>query len=111
LRKSWEEGLDAALIYGSRIELTSCAMQVEGFFACSVAAKADYLMITVLVGINNIRVPFGIGIIQTAWKENELVKYGSSIEDLVRHRHHSAFLNLDADDYTYVGKPPNISQL
>ena len=40
-------------------------------------------MITVPVGINNMGLPFGMGIIQTASKEHLLVKYGSAIEALV----------------------------
>lgn len=30
-------------------------------------------------GVDNIKVPFGLGIIQTAWKDLMLVKYGSRI--------------------------------
>ena len=70
------------------------------------AAKAGYPMITVPVGVNDIGVPFGMGIIQTAWKDSMLVRYGSAIEDLVRHRSKPTFLNFDADNYPYVGNPP-----
>jgi amidase len=63
-------------------------------------------MITVPVGINDIGVPFGIGIIQTAFKEHLLVRYGSAVEDLVGRRTVPRFLNLEANNYPYVGTPP-----
>lgn len=109
LRKSREEGIDAAMIYGeAELDGLLVPLQAEGGVACSVAAKAGYPMITIPVGVNDIGVPFGMGIIQTAWKENLLVRYGSAIEDLIRHRHRPTFLNFDADNYTYVpsGNPP-----
>jgi amidase len=81
-------------------------LRAEGGVACSVAAKAGYPMITIPVSANDIGVPFGMGIIQTAWKENLMVRYGSAIEDLIRHRHRPTFLNFDVDNYTYVGNPP-----
>jgi amidase len=102
LRKSREEGIDAAMRHGE-IELDGLLVpvQAEDGVACSVAAKAGYPMITIPVGVNDIGLPFGMGIIQTAWKENLLVRYGSAIEDLTGHRHRPTFLNLDADNYTY----------
>jgi amidase len=51
-------------------------------------------------------VPFGIGIIQTAWKEHLLVRYGSAIEDLAGGRSLPQFLNLEADNYLYIGIRP-----
>ncbi|KAI1313122.1 amidase signature domain-containing protein [Xylaria venustula] len=106
-QKSREEGIDAAMRYGDdELDGLLVPVQAEGGVACSVAAKAGYPMITIPVGVNDNGVPFGMGIIQTAWKENELVRYGSAIEDLVRYRPRPTFLNLDADNYTYVGNPP-----
>jgi amidase len=107
LRKSREEGIDAAMRHGD-IELDGLLvpLQAEEGVACSVAAKAGYPMITIPIGATDNGVPFGMGIIQTAWKENLLVKYGSAIEDLAGHRHRPTFLNLDAENYTYVGTPP-----
>jgi amidase len=107
LRKSREEGIDAAMRHGE-IELDGLLVpvQAEDGVACSVAAKAGYPMITIPIGANDIGVPFGMGIIQTAWKENLLVRYGSAIEDLTGRRHRPTFLNLYADNYTYVGTPP-----
>lgn len=107
LRKSRKEGIDAAMIHGeSELDGLLVPVQAEGGVACSVAAKAGYPMITIPVGVNENGVPFGIGIIQTAWKENKLVRYGSAIEDLVRHRPRPTFLNFNATNYMYVGNPP-----
>ncbi|TGJ87847.1 hypothetical protein E0Z10_g940 [Xylaria hypoxylon] len=107
LRKSREEGIDAAMMHGeSELDGLLVPVQAEGGVACSVAAKAGYPMITIPVGVNDNGVPFGMGIIQTAWKENKLVRYGSAIEDLVHHRQRPTFLNFNADNYMYVGNPP-----
>ncbi|KAI0426056.1 amidase signature domain-containing protein [Xylaria sp. FL1042] len=108
-RKSREEGIDAAMIYeGSELDGLLVPIQAEGGVACSVAAKAGYPMITIPVGVNDNGVPFGMGIIQKRWKEHKLVRYGSTIEDLVDHRPRPLFLNWrDADGhYYYVGSPP-----
>jgi amidase len=108
-RESRERGIDAALRSGDNnntLDGLLVPLQAEGGVACSLAAKAGYPMITIPVGVNEIGVPFGLGIIQTAWKENLLVKYGSAIEDLVGPRKRPTFRNLDADNYTYVGVPP-----
>lgn len=41
-------------------------------------------MITFPAGINNNAMPYGLGIMNTAWSEPLLVKWGSAIEDLLR---------------------------
>ncbi|PMD51277.1 amidase family protein [Hyaloscypha bicolor E] len=106
-RKSRDEGIDAALrLEGDNLDGLLVPLQADGGVACSVAAKAGYPMITVPVGINNIGVPFGIGIIQTAFNEHLLVRYGSAIEDLVGRQMVPRFLNLEADNHPYVGTPP-----
>jgi amidase len=111
-RKSREEGIDAALRHnGDNLDGLLVPLQADGGVACSLAAKAGYPMITVPVGVNNIGVPFGMGIIQTAWKEHLLVKYGSAIENLVGGRRLPKFLNIKADNYTYVGVPPKAAML
>jgi amidase len=111
-RKSRDEGIDAALrLEGDNLDGLLVPLQADGGVACSVAAKAGYPMITVPVGINNIGVPFGIGIIQTAFKEHLLVRYGSAIEDLVGRRMRPRFLNLEADNYPYIGAPPEKASL
>lgn len=40
-------------------------------------------MITLPVGLKPQGIPFGLSIINTAWSEASLVKYGSAIEDLL----------------------------
>lgn len=46
-------------------------------------AQAGYPIVTIPVGVSSDSgMPFGLGIIQTAWKEEELVKWASAIEDL-----------------------------
>ncbi|ETN43256.1 uncharacterized protein HMPREF1541_02415 [Cyphellophora europaea CBS 101466] len=48
-----------------------------------IAAQAGYPMITLPAGTHSeTGMPFGIAIMQTAWKEDELIKYGSAIEHL-----------------------------
>ncbi len=106
-RESRERGIDAAIKPGvDTLDGLLVPLQAEGGVACSLAAKAGYPMITIPVGVNEIGVPFGLGIIQTSWKEHLLVKYGSAIEDLVGDRKRPTFLNIDADNYTYVGASP-----
>ncbi|KAF1832859.1 amidase family protein [Decorospora gaudefroyi] len=106
-RKSREEGIDAALRHrDGDLDGLLVPLQAEGGVACSVAAKAGYPMITVPVGVNEIGVPFGMGIIQTAWKESLLIRYGSAIEDLIGRRQKPTFRNFDADNYFYIGSPP-----
>jgi amidase len=108
-RESRERGINAALRSGDNnttLDGLLVPLQADGGVACSLAAKAGYPMITIPVGVNDIGVPFGLGIIQMAWKENLLVKYGSAIEDLVGPRKRPTFRNLDANNYTYVGVPP-----
>lgn len=63
-------------------------------------------MITIPVGINHSGIPFGIGLIHSAYQEHLLVRYGSAIGDLIESRVRPSFLNLDADNYTYIGAPP-----
>ena len=106
-RESRERGIDAAMKLGEdNLDGILVPLQAEGGVAWSLAAKAGYPMITVPVSISEIGVPFGLGIMQTAGKEHLLVKYGSAIEHLVGHRKRPTFLNMDADNYAYVGSPP-----
>ncbi|KAI1345660.1 amidase signature domain-containing protein [Xylaria sp. FL0043] len=102
-KKSREEGIDAAMIHeGSELDGLLVPVQAEGGVACSVAAKAGYPMITIPVGVSEYGVPYGLGIIQKAWNEHKLIRYGSAIEDLVDHRPRPSFCNWsDADDHFY----------
>jgi amidase len=106
--KSREEGIDAALKLGQGdLDGLLVPLQADGGGACSVAAKAGYPIITIPVGVNDFGVPFGIGIIQSAWKDHLLIKFASAIEDLVGSRSLPKFLNFEADNYPYVGSPPD----
>jgi amidase len=106
-QKSRDEGIDAALNNdGNILDGLLVPLQADGGIACSVAAKAGYTMITIPVSVDSDEVPFGIGIVQTAFKEHLLVKYGPVIEDLVGERSRPTFLNLEADNYPYIGVPP-----
>lgn len=40
-------------------------------------------MITLPVGLTPQNTPFGLSIMNTAWSESSLVKYGSAIEDML----------------------------
>ncbi|KAM3485534.1 hypothetical protein MY8738_001300 [Beauveria namnaoensis] len=47
------------------------------------AAQAGYPAVTIPVGVSaESGMPFGMAILQTAWREDELVKWASAIEDL-----------------------------
>ncbi|KAM3443785.1 hypothetical protein MY4824_000233 [Beauveria thailandica] len=47
------------------------------------AAQAGYPAVTIPVGVSSESgMPFGMAILQTAWREDELVKWASAIEDL-----------------------------
>lgn len=56
-------------------------------------------------------VAFGIALMQTAGREDLLVKYGSAIEDLVGNRPRPEFREADADNYMYVGVKPDSEQM
>ena len=48
-----------------------------------IAAQAGYPMLTLPAGVHSDSgMPFGLALMQTAWAEAELVKWGSAIEDL-----------------------------
>jgi hypothetical protein len=51
-------------------------------------------------------VPFGLALIQTAGREDLLVKYGSAIEDTLGDRPKPKFRNIDADNWMYIGAKP-----
>jgi amidase len=110
-RKSREEGIDAALICeGGNLDGLLVPLQADRGVAWSVAAKAGYPMISIPVGIDGEGIPFGVGIIQSAWNEHLLVKYGSAIEDLARGRTLPTFMNFDAQNHPYIGTPPDKAQ-
>ncbi|EEH47378.2 uncharacterized protein PADG_03476 [Paracoccidioides brasiliensis Pb18] len=109
-RKSREEGIDAALRMpdGSVLDGILVPLQGDSGAACQVAAKAGYPMIAIPTCTSEITgVPFGIALIQTAWREDLLIRYGSAIEDLVGGRPKPHFRNIEASNFMYVGSKPD----
>ena len=48
-----------------------------------IAAQAGYPVLTIPAGVHSSTgMPFGLALIQTAWREDALVKWASAIEDL-----------------------------
>jgi len=75
-----EDGIDAAL-HNNGKKLT--ALLVPPFAAQSIAAQAGYPIITLPAGVNpDTGMPFGLGLMGTAWSESTLIHYASAIEDL-----------------------------
>ena len=86
-RTTREEGIDAALAYhhpnGSIIQLSALLVPPDVAQTYQVAAQAGYPMITIPANINTeTGMPFGLALMQTAWKEAELVRWASAIEDV-----------------------------
>ncbi|PGH19657.1 hypothetical protein AJ80_03812 [Polytolypa hystricis UAMH7299] len=108
-KKSREEGIDAALRLpdGSQLDGLLVPVQADSGVACQVAAKAGYPMIVIPTNVATNGVPYGLGIIQTAHKDEILIKYGSAIEDLIDGRTKPQFRNIRASNYMYVGVEPD----
>lgn len=86
------EGIDYALNYtdpetGENFNLDGLLVPSGLPITHQQAAKAGYPMITLPVASkeSNGR-PFGLGIMQSAWEEPKLIKYGSAIEDLLNYK-------------------------
>lgn len=101
-RTSREEGIDYALNYTDQI--TGDNFKLDGLLVPSSlsityqqAAKAGYPMITLPVGLQSNGRPFGLGIMQSAWQEPQLIKYGLAIEDLLQYTSKPQF-------YEYLAK-------
>ncbi|PHH53724.1 putative amidase [Ceratocystis fimbriata CBS 114723] len=75
-------GIDHALkLMGN--ELNGLLVPSHLGLAAQVAAQAGYPMVTLPLGIEEkSHIPFSFALIQSAWREDELVKYASAIEDL-----------------------------
>ncbi|KAK1625222.1 amidase signature domain-containing protein [Colletotrichum phormii] len=75
-------GIDGALSYnGTRLPGLLVPVSVAQTY--QIAAQAGYPMITIPAGIyTDTGMPFGLGIMQTAFAEGELVRWASAIEDL-----------------------------
>ncbi|OHF02014.1 glutamyl-tRNA(Gln) amidotransferase subunit A [Colletotrichum orchidophilum] len=75
-------GIDGALSYnGTR--LSGLLVPVSVAQTYQIAAQAGYPMITIPAGVDpGTGMPFGLGIMQSAFAEEELVRWASAIEDL-----------------------------
>lgn len=81
-RTTREEGIDAAL-YNNGTQLVALLVPPDVGQTYQIAAQAGYPMITLPAGVSNeTGMPFGLALMQSAWKESELIRYASAIEDL-----------------------------
>ncbi|KAF2434202.1 glutamyl-tRNA amidotransferase subunit A [Tothia fuscella] len=82
-----ENGIDAALSLspdGSGIKLNALLVPSDVGQSYQIAAQAGYPMLTIPVGVHEVTgMGFGLGFMQTAWGEEELVRWGSAVEDLI----------------------------
>ncbi|KAH8908309.1 amidase signature enzyme [Coniochaeta sp. PMI_546] len=75
-------GIDTALSFNGR-RLSGLLVPPDVGQTYQIAAQAGYPMITLPAGFHSSTgMPFGLAIMQTAWGESELVRWGSAIEDL-----------------------------
>ncbi|KAF1982106.1 glutamyl-tRNA amidotransferase subunit A [Aulographum hederae CBS 113979] len=83
-RMTREEGIDAALGMGpggSKLDALLVPPDVGQTY--QVAAQAGYPMVTLPVGVHGeTGMPFGLGLMQSAFQEDQIVKWASAIEDL-----------------------------
>ncbi|SCU84449.1 LAME_0C09516g1_1 [Lachancea meyersii CBS 8951] len=102
-KTSRQEGIDSALNYtdsatGENFKLDGLLVPSGNSITYQQAAKAGYPMITLPVGVKSTNGrPFGLGIMQSAWQEPLLIKYGSAIEDLLQYKSKPQF-------YEYLAK-------
>ncbi|KAG9496678.1 hypothetical protein J7337_011458 [Fusarium musae] len=81
---SCRKGINDALTYKGK-KLSGLLVPPQVAQAPQIAAQAGYPVITIPGGYSkDSGMPFGLGIMQTAWAEAELVKWASAIEDLQR---------------------------
>ncbi|TDZ34411.1 putative amidase [Colletotrichum spinosum] len=82
-QRSTRDGIDAALVSTNGAKLSGLLVPPDAGQTYQIAAQAGYPMITLPVGVHsNSGMGFGLAIMQTAWGEAELVRWGSAIEDL-----------------------------
>lgn len=82
---STRKGIDDALSYNGG-KLAGLLVPTDVGQSYQIAAQAGYPVVTIPVpgGVHSASgMPFGLGIMQTAWGEAELVKWASAIEDLL----------------------------
>jgi amidase len=81
-RSTREDGIDAALANNGR-PLDALLVPTDVGQTYQIAAQAGYPVITLPAGVHsNTGMPFGLGLMGTAWSEAGLLKWASAIEDL-----------------------------
>jgi amidase len=81
-RTTREDGIDGALFNNGSV-LTALLVPSDVGQTYQIAAQAGYPMITLPAGITpETGMPFGLGIMGTAWSEGVLIEVASAIEDL-----------------------------
>ncbi|KAH7406756.1 glutamyl-tRNA amidotransferase subunit A [Phaeosphaeria sp. MPI-PUGE-AT-0046c] len=81
-RSTREGGIDAALANNGH-PLQALLVPTDVGQTYQIAAQAGYPMITLPSGVHSdSHMPFGLGLIGTAWSEESLIKWASAIEDL-----------------------------
>jgi amidase len=78
------DGIDGALSMGPNgTMLDALLVPPDVAQTYQIAAQAGYPMITLPTGVHSATgMPFGLALMQTAWREDLLVKWASAIEDL-----------------------------
>jgi amidase len=83
-RSTREEGIDAALANHGR-PLHALLVPSDVGQTYQIAAQAGYPMVTLPAGVHaDTGMPFGLGLMGTAWSEAELLRWASAIEDVQR---------------------------
>lgn len=78
------KGINDALTYKGQ-KLNGLLVPPDVGQSYQLSAQAGYPVITVPAGLHSDSgIGYGLAILQTAWAETELVKYGSAIEDLTK---------------------------
>lgn len=81
-RSTREDGIDAALANAGH-SLQALLVPTDVGQSYQIAAQAGYPMITIPGGVHfESHMPFGLGLMGTAWGEESLIKWASAIEDL-----------------------------
>ncbi|KAI1825897.1 amidase [Xylaria intraflava] len=110
-QKARDEGIDSALRYdGKVLDGLLVPVQADGGIATQIAAQAGYPMITIPVTVADNGVPFGLAIMQTAFREDKLLRYGAVIEAIVAGRPRPRFWNVSADNWMFVGVAPSAGE-
>lgn len=89
-----ERGIDAALSMGMNgTKLDGLIVPPDVGQTYEIAAQASYPMITIPAGVHtSTGMPFGLALMQTAWREDALIAMASAIEDFQFHANHTRAL-------------------